>query len=122
MSDATAARDAARTQRNAGYAAAIQSTQSLWEQLLEFDDELAQTKVSGVVSTLKVAHSINVKETGERYVLTVIERESKLPQSHTVLEVGQDFVVVKDFTGLNETRIPITSVKAVIHFKGFDRK
>ena len=34
----------------------------------------------------------------------------------------QDFVVVKDFVGLNETRIPITSVKSVVHFKGFDRK
>lgn len=44
VSDATAARDAASTQRNAGYAAAIQSTQSLREQLLEYDDELAQTR------------------------------------------------------------------------------
>ncbi|MFO0903221.1 MAG: hypothetical protein U0939_09490 [Pirellulales bacterium] len=44
MSDATAARDAASTQRNAGYAAAIQSTQSLREQLLEYDDELAQAR------------------------------------------------------------------------------
>ena len=79
-------------------------------------------KVSGVFATLKAGQAINVKETGEKYLLTVIDGESKLPQPHTVLEVGQDFVVVKDFTGLNETRIPITSVKAVIHFKGFDRK
>jgi len=82
----------------------------------------AQPKVSGVFATLKAEQAINVKETGEKYLLTVIDGDSKLPQPHTVLEVGQDFVVVKDFTGLNETRIPITSVKAVIHFKGFDRK
>ncbi|MFO0903223.1 MAG: hypothetical protein U0939_09500 [Pirellulales bacterium] len=44
VSDATAARDAASTQRNAGYAAAIQSTQSLREQLLDYDDELAQAR------------------------------------------------------------------------------
>lgn len=82
----------------------------------------AQPKVSGIFATLKAGQAINVKETGEKYLLTVIDGDSKLPQPHTVLEVGQDFVVVKDFTGLNETRIPITSVKAVIHFKGFDRK
>ncbi len=75
-----------------------------------------------MLATLKAEQAINVKETAERYLLTVIDGESKLPQSHSVLEVGQDFVVVKDFTGLNETRIPITSVKAVVHFKGFDRK
>jgi hypothetical protein len=87
-----------------------------------FAQQEVQPKVTGIFSTLKAGQAINVKETGERYLLTVIEGESKLPQSHAVLEVGQDFVAVKDFTGLNETRIPITSVKAVVHFKGFERK
>lgn len=82
----------------------------------------AQPKVSGVFATLKSGQAINVKETGEKYLLTVIDGDSKLPQPHTILEIGSDCVVVKDFTGLNETRIPITSVKAVIHFKGFERK
>ncbi|QDV30284.1 hypothetical protein Spb1_22130 [Planctopirus ephydatiae] len=87
-----------------------------------FAQQQAQSKVSGVFSNLKAGQALNVKETGERYLLTVIDGDSKLPQPHTILEVGSDFVVVKDFTGLNETRIPITSVKAVVHFKGFDRK
>lgn len=87
-----------------------------------FAQQDVQPKVTGIFSTLKAGQTLNVKETGERYMLTVIEGESKLPQSHTVLEVGQDFVVVKDFTGLNETRIPLTSIKAVVHFKGFWRE
>jgi len=87
-----------------------------------FAQQEAPPKVSGVFATLKVDQAINVKETGERYLLTLIDGESKLPQPHTVLEIGQDFVVVKDFTGLNETRIPLTSIKAVIHFTGFERK
>ena len=82
----------------------------------------AQPKVSGLFATLKAGQAINVKDTGERFLLTVIDGESKLPQPHTILEVGHDFVVIKDFTGLNETRIPITSIKAVVHFKGFERK
>lgn len=76
----------------------------------------------GVLGTLRVGQAINIKETGEKYLLTMIDGESKLPQPHTVLEVDQDFVVAKDFTGLNETRIPITSIKAVVRFKGFERK
>jgi hypothetical protein len=52
----------------------------------------------------------------------VIDGDSKLPQPHTVVKFGQEFVVVKAFTDLNESPIPITSVKAVDHFKGFDRK
>jgi hypothetical protein len=87
-----------------------------------FAQQEVPQNVSGVLATLKGGQAINVKETGERYLLTVIDGDSKLPQPHTVIEVGQDFVVVKDFTGLNETRIPITSVKAVVHFKGFERK
>lgn len=87
-----------------------------------FAQQEAQPKLRGVFGNLKVGQAINVKETGERYLLTVIEGESKLPQPHKILEVEQEFVVVKDFTGLNETRIPITSVKAVVNFKGFRRE
>ena len=65
---------------------------------------------------------MNLRESGERYLLRVIEGESRLPQSYTVPEIGRDFVVVKGFTWLNEPRIPITSVKAVVHFKDFDRQ
>ncbi len=81
-----------------------------------------KAKAGGVLATVKVGQAINLKENGESFLLTMIDGESKLLQPHTVLEVGQDFVVVKDFTGLNETRIPITSIKAVVHFKGFERK
>lgn len=78
-----------------------------------------EPKLVGVLATLKIDQLVNVKDTGERFLITVIEGEAKLPVPHTIVEVGQDFVVVKDFTGLNETRIPITSIKSVVCFKGF---
>ena len=78
-------------------------------------------KPSGVLATLKVGQSLTLKDAGDRYTLTVIEGDLKLPQSHTVVEVGQEFVIVKDFTGLNETRIPLTSIKAVVFFKGIGK-
>ena len=79
-----------------------------------------QPKTIGVLSTLKVGQAVNVKDDGQRYLITVIGGE--IPQPHKVLEVGPDFIVVKDFTGINETRIPLTSIKSVVHFKGFEQK
>ena len=76
-------------------------------------------KITGVFAPLKIGQAITVKESGDRYLLSVMDGDVKLPQSHTVIDVGQDFVVVKDFVGLNQTRIPLTSVKAVVTFKGF---
>ena len=81
-----------------------------------------QPKPTGVLVMLEIGQAVNVKESAERYLLTVIEGDLKLPQSHTVQEVGADYVVLKDFAGFNEVRIPLTSVKAVVHFKGFERK
>ena len=81
-----------------------------------------QPKTIGVLSTLKVGQAVNLKEGGERYLITVIDGEMNLPQPHKVLQIGTDWVVVEDFTGFNQTRIPITSIKAVVHFKGFEKK
>ena len=81
-----------------------------------------RVKITGILASLKVDQAVSVKETGDRYLITVIEGDLKLPQSHKVLEIGSDFVVVEDITGLNVIRIPLTSIKAVVHFKGFEKK
>ncbi len=88
-----------------------------------FAQQQEQAKPTGVLANLKVDQVINIKETGgDRYLMTVIEGQSKLPMPHTILELGSDYIVVRDFTGLNETRIPIYSIQAVVNFKGFVRK
>ena len=79
-----------------------------------------QPKPTGVLSTLKVGQNVNVKDEGQRYLITVVGED--IPQPHKVLEVGTDFIVVEDVAGRNETRIPLTSLKAVVHFKGFEQK
>ncbi len=87
-----------------------------------FAQQQEQAKPTGVLANLEVGQLVNVKEISDRYLLTVIEGESKLPMPHTILELGSDYIVVRDFTGLNETRIPIYSIQAVVNFKGFVRK
>lgn len=78
--------------------------------------------MTGVLAPLKVDQALSLRETGDRYLITVLDGDLKLPQSHKVLEIGSDFVVVEDITGLNVVRIPLTSIKAVVHFKGFEKK
>jgi hypothetical protein len=87
-----------------------------------FAQQQEQAKSTGVLANLKVDQAINVKELGSRYLLTVIESKSDLPMPHTILELGPDYIVIRDFTGLNETRIPIYSIQAVVNFKGFLRR
>ena len=79
-----------------------------------------QPKPTGVLSTLKVGQNVNVKDDGQLYLITVVGGDT--PQPHKVLEVGPDFLVVMDFTGINDTRIPLTSIKSVVQFKGFEKK
>lgn len=83
-----------------------------------FAQQQDRTKPNGVLAHLRVDQSINVKEVGNRYLLTVIKSESNLPMPYTILDLGSDYIVVRDITGLNETRIPIYSIQAVVHFKG----
>jgi hypothetical protein len=87
-----------------------------------FAQQQGQAKARGVLANLKVDQAINVKEVGTRYLITVIESESALPMPHTIQEIGPDYIVIRDLTGLNETCIPIYSIQAVVNFKGLLRK
>lgn len=87
-----------------------------------FGQQDESPKRTGVLSSLKIGQIVSVKESGERYLITVVDGDLKLPQSHKVSEIGADFVVVEDITGLNVVRIPLTSIKAVVHFRGFEKK
>jgi hypothetical protein len=87
-----------------------------------FAQQQDQRKPTGVLANLEVDQVIHIREVGDRYLLTVIDGEPKLPGPHTILELGSDYIVVRDFSGVTETRIPIYSIQAVINFKGFVRK
>lgn len=79
-------------------------------------------KPTGVLSSLKVGQPISLKENTDSYQLTIIEGDLHIPQSHKIVEVGADWIVIEDVTGLNEVRIPLTSFKAVVHFKGLGKR
>ena len=69
----------------------------------------------GVLSALKVGQSVSLKDEVSAFSITIFDPE--LPQSHKVIEIGNNFIVVRDIAEVTETTIPIYSVKAIVKVK-----
>ena len=69
-------------------------------------------KPKGVFSALKVGQSVSLKDDGSAFTLTFFDPD--LLQSHKIVEIGDNFVVLRDVAGVTETTIPIYSLKAVV--------
>ena len=65
----------------------------------------------GVFAGLKVGLPVTLKDVGAAYEVRVLD--VAIPTVEQVAEVGIDYLVVKNGAGI-ETRIPVTSIKAVI--------
>jgi len=66
----------------------------------------------GFLSVLKEGQGVVLKEAAGRYELTLMDG------GHKVIEVGPDYVVVEDLTGVTETRIHVYSIKSITRIKG----
>jgi hypothetical protein len=76
-------------------------------------EETKDTK--GVFNRLKVGQSISLKNEGSAFTITYFEPE--LPRAHKVIEIGDNYVVVRDIAEVTETTMPIYSVKAIVKVK-----
>lgn len=70
---------------------------------------------NGVFAPLKVGQAVALQDHGGSFEIRLLDVD--VPMSHTVVEVGQDYVVLKDIADVAETRIPIFAVKAVVLLK-----
>lgn len=76
----------------------------------------APNKPVGVLSVLRPGQSITLKDADGRYEIGIFANGPDL-LGHKVVEVGGDYVVVQDVSGVNEVRIPIYAVKAIVTLK-----
>ncbi len=76
-------------------------------------DETKRAK--SVFSALKVGQSVSLKEMGSAFSITVFEPE--LQQSHKVIEIGDNFIVLRDVAEVTETTVPIYAVKSIVKVK-----
>ena len=68
----------------------------------------------GFLAILKEGQTVTLKESAGKYEITLMKN---IPLGHKVIEVGVDYVVVEDAAGVTETRIHVTSIKAIIKLK-----
>ena len=66
----------------------------------------------GLLDGFKVGQPVTLKDFGVAYEVGVMG--DRFPTGQEVAEVGPDYLVVRDVAGAVETRIPVTSIKAVV--------
>jgi hypothetical protein len=66
-----------------------------------------------VFTSLKAGQSVTLKERVGLYEVGTTDEAG--PLTHKVVEVGDDFLVLKDEAGTVESRIPVTAVRHVVH-------
>jgi hypothetical protein len=68
-------------------------------------------KSKGIFSGLKVGQNVSLKDEGARYSIDYFD--TNLLQTHKVVAVADDFVVIRDINDLIETTVPVYSIKSV---------
>ena len=70
-----------------------------------------EKKPSGIFSELKVGMYVKLIDHGNSYSISYFEKEIEL--ANRVIEIGDNFVSVRDVAGVKEIRIPVYAVKGV---------
>lgn len=73
----------------------------------------APAKHQGVLSVLQAGQAVSLKDTGNGYEIGFLQGGPGI-LGHKVVEVLGDGVVIEDVAGVNQTRIPIYSIKSVL--------
>lgn len=73
-----------------------------------------QDKQKKFFSRLKAGQIVTVKEVSGKYELLINE---KAQVGSKVTEIGDDYVVLEDPSGLVETRIHVTSIKSIARWQ-----
>lgn len=68
-----------------------------------------------VFADMEVGQPVGLKDHGATYEISVLD--GNVPQSHKVVEIGNDFIVLEDITEVTQTTIPVYSVRSIVRFK-----
>ena len=71
---------------------------------------------SAFLGYLKKGQAVGLKDLGTAYEITVFQN-GQAPLGYEVVEVGRDYVVLRDITEIQEVRIPIYAVKSITTLK-----
>ena len=65
----------------------------------------------GIFASLDKGQKVSLKETAQGFEIGVFPGVEQL--GYTITEIGQDYIVLEDITGVSETRIPVYSIKTI---------
>lgn len=68
-----------------------------------------------IFSDLEVGNQVGLKDVGNGYQISVLSKD--IPQSHKIVGIGDDFIVLEDVAGVTRTTIPVFSIKSVVRLK-----
>ena len=80
-----------------------------------YDDPKTAKDTAGLLSVLRPGQTVGLSECGGSYELTV--STTKILSRCKVAKVGADYVVLSSEPKLMEIRIPVTSIRAIIHMR-----
>ena len=80
-----------------------------------YGDKKAPAKPIGFLSELKPGQVVSLAECGGNYDLTIAT--SKMLSRYKIAEVGANYVVLVGQPKRMEIRIPVTSIRSIIHLK-----
>jgi hypothetical protein len=61
---------------------------------------------------IKLGQSVTITDKDGRYEIGMFENMSN-PLAHNIVEIGKDYLVVRDVVGVTDTVIPVYSIKAI---------
>jgi hypothetical protein len=80
-----------------------------------YGDPKAAKGAPGLLSALRPGQVVGLSECGGNYELTV--SNTKILSRYKVSQIGADYVVLNSQPKLLDIRIPVTSIRAIIHLK-----
>ena len=75
-------------------------------------DEINKPKV---FSSLKIGQSVTLKD--EATGITISFFDEELAMAHTIIEIGDSFIVLRDIAEVTETTIPVFSIKEIVKIR-----
>ena len=72
----------------------------------------AEKKAATFLDHIKPGQMVSLQEKDGRYELTILPPEFR-PLIHTVIEVGQDYITLRDLANITDSVLPIYSIKSI---------
>lgn len=72
--------------------------------------EQKNTKNKNIFSNINVGQKVSLKDNGNSYTIII----SSVSIGHTITEIDENYIILKDLSDITETRIPASSIKSVV--------